>query len=229
MCREEYIYLKSSKCSEAIYIYLKHPIANDIYLTYINRKEKGYIYRLNNASVIKKYEDIAIFINRIIYCQNGDDKYFDKKIKKYSSFLKKLYFIKKDIENDSLGLGLSMVVLEYFIDLKDYIYYLIVKFGLQIILNEIRLKIPFYYFLVDIDVYQSKVIVKYQCITEIENKISAELERINEKLNYYFEVARIQTELFINSHFFDLKYSDFVNDICMCEFWLKDTYDSKKN
>ena len=76
-----------------------------------------------------------------------------------------------------------MVVLEYFIDLKDYIYYLIVKFGLQIVLNEIRLKIPFYYFLVDIDVYQSKVIVKYQCITEIENKISAELERINEKLN----------------------------------------------
>lgn len=40
MCREEYIYLKSSKCSEAIYIYLKHPIANDIYLTYIDRKEK---------------------------------------------------------------------------------------------------------------------------------------------------------------------------------------------
>ena len=40
MRREEYIYLKSSKCSEAIYIYLKHPIAN-VYLTYINRKEKG--------------------------------------------------------------------------------------------------------------------------------------------------------------------------------------------
>ena len=41
MRREEYIYLKSSKCSEAIYIYLKHSIANEIYLTYINRKEKG--------------------------------------------------------------------------------------------------------------------------------------------------------------------------------------------
>ena len=60
-------------------------------------------------------------------------------------------FLKKDIENDSLGLGLSMVILEYFIDLKDYIYYLIVKFGLHIVLNEIRLKIPFYYFLVDIE------------------------------------------------------------------------------
>ena len=46
------------------------------------------IYRLNNASVIKKYEDITIFINKIIYCQNGDDKYFDKKIKKCFSFLK---------------------------------------------------------------------------------------------------------------------------------------------
>ena len=44
-----------------------------------------------------------------------------------------------------------MVVLEYFIDLKNYIYYLIVKFGLHIVLNEIRLKIPFYYFLVDIE------------------------------------------------------------------------------
>ena len=44
-----------------------------------------------------------------------------------------------------------MVVLEYFIDLKDYIYYLIVKFGLHIVLNEIRLKTPFYYFLVDIE------------------------------------------------------------------------------
>ena len=52
-------------------------------------------------------------------------------------FFEKLYFIKKDIENDSLGLGLSMVVFEYFIDLKDYIYYLIVKFGLHIVLNEI--------------------------------------------------------------------------------------------
>lgn len=41
MSREEYIYLKSSKCSEAICIYLKHPIANNIYLTYIDRKEKG--------------------------------------------------------------------------------------------------------------------------------------------------------------------------------------------
>ena len=44
MCREEYIYLKSNKFSEVIYIYLKYPISNDIYLTYIDRKEKGYIY-----------------------------------------------------------------------------------------------------------------------------------------------------------------------------------------
>ena len=43
MYREEYIYLKSSKCSKVIYIYLKYPISNDIYLTYIDRKEKGYI------------------------------------------------------------------------------------------------------------------------------------------------------------------------------------------
>lgn len=86
MRREEYIYLKSSKCSEAICIYLKHPIANNIYLTYIDRKEKGGIYRLNNASVIKKYEDIAIFINRIIYCQNGDDEYFEKKQKIFLFF-----------------------------------------------------------------------------------------------------------------------------------------------
>lgn len=86
MRREEYIYLKSSKCSEAIYIYLKHPIANEIYLTYINRKKGGGIYRLINASVIKKYEDIAIFINRIIYCQNGDDKSFDKKTKNIPLF-----------------------------------------------------------------------------------------------------------------------------------------------
>lgn len=88
-------------------------------------------------------------------------------IKKYTSFLKKLYFIKKDIENDSLGLGLSMVVLEYFIDLKNYIYYLIVKFGLHIVLNEIRLKIPFYYFSVDIE----KEIFLYEYVYLLNRKI----------------------------------------------------------
>lgn len=60
-----------------------------------------------------------------------------------------------------------MVVLEYFIDLKNYIYYLIVKFGLHIVLNEIRLKIPFYYFLVDIE----KQIFLYEYVYLLNRKI----------------------------------------------------------
>ena len=60
-----------------------------------------------------------------------------------------------------------MVVLEYFIDLKNYIYYLIVKFGLHIVLNEIRLKIPFYYFSVDIE----KEIFLYEYVYLLNRKI----------------------------------------------------------
>lgn len=74
-----------------------------------------------------------------------------KKNKKLFLFFEITILYKKNIENDSLGVGLSMVVLEYFIDLKNYIYYLIVKFELHIVLNENRLKIPFYYFLVYIE------------------------------------------------------------------------------